>query len=112
VDLEAIAQAVETRRNQLGRPWAQIARRAGVDVATLHTIRRRSNTPRPETLAAVSEALDWPADTLAKIGAGQAPPEEPSERERLDLLEQAVAELTRHVETLLTQFEDGPPGGR
>jgi transcriptional regulator with XRE-family HTH domain len=112
VDLDAIAEAVVARRNQLGRPWAQIARRAGVDVTTLHTIRNRSNQPRTETLRAVSVALDWPPDTLELIGAGQAPPEEPSERERLDLLEQAVAELTQLVETLLTQFEDGPPNGR
>jgi transcriptional regulator with XRE-family HTH domain len=93
MDLDAIAAALVARRDELGIPWAEIARRAGIDVATLHTIRRRSNRPRPETLRGVSEALGWPPDTLAAVGRGVQPPSDPSVEERLAALELRVAAL-------------------
>lgn len=73
-----MAQAMVLRQRELGLAQRDVAFRSGVSVATLRKM--QSGTPasfRPQTLARVSEALDWPSNALLLVLEGRRPPSAP-----------------------------------
>ena len=73
-----MAQAMVRRQRELGLAQRDVALRSGVSVATLRKM--QSGTPasfRPQTLARVSEALDWPSNALLLVLEGGPAPSAP-----------------------------------
>ncbi len=72
-DWDAVASAIRARLAELDMTQADLAARAGVALMTVrelqHNLQPRRRNPR--TLAAVSEALGWPGDQLARILEGE-----------------------------------------
>src|SRR5258706_2258521 len=72
-DWPAVAAAITGRLEQLRATQMDIAARARVSLTTLrelqHNIRPRRR--RPQTLTALSEALGWPPDYLARVLHGE-----------------------------------------
>jgi transcriptional regulator with XRE-family HTH domain len=101
VDLEAVSAAFNARVDQLGIPFAELARRADVDPTTLYALRNAENAPRARTLAKVSQALGWPADALERIGQGHPAPNDRTVEQRLDELEARIVAVTRLLEQAL-----------
>ena len=63
-DWEAVAAAIRSRMAEIDMTQAELASRAGVALMTVREL-QQNLTPRrrnPRTLAAVSEALGWPAE--------------------------------------------------
>lgn len=74
-DWEAVAAAIRARLDELDMTQAELAQRAGVAQETVRELRNNLQPRRrnPRTLAAVSEALDWPQDHLATVLRGEEP---------------------------------------
>lgn len=74
-DWDAVAAAIRARMAEIDLTQADLAARAGVALMTVrelqHNLQPRRRNPR--TLAAVSEALGWPGDQLARVLEGQPP---------------------------------------
>lgn len=72
-DWEAVAAAIRARLVEIDMTQADLAARAGVALMTVrelqHNLQPRRRNPR--TLAAVSEALGWSAEQLARILEGE-----------------------------------------
>lgn len=72
-DWDAVAAAIQDRLMELDMTQAELAQRAGVALMTVrelqHNLKSRRRNPR--TLAAVSVALGWPSEQLAKVLDGQ-----------------------------------------
>ena len=72
-DWDAVAAAIRARLAEIDMTQADLAARAGVALMTVrelqHNLKPRRRNPR--TLAAVSEALGWPADHLARVLDGR-----------------------------------------
>jgi hypothetical protein len=78
-----------------------VAARAKVSLTTLRELQHNLNPRRrrPQTLAAVSEALGWPTDYLARVLAGEDQPPTAQETDgsvlgRLQVLEEQIRALT------------------
>ena len=72
-DWDAVATAIQGRLAEIDMTQAELAARAGVALMTVREL-QHNLTPRrrsPRTLAAVSEALGWPSDQIARILDGQ-----------------------------------------
>jgi transcriptional regulator with XRE-family HTH domain len=72
-DWDAVGAAIRARLIEIDMTQAELAARAGVALMTVrelqHNLKSRRRNPR--TLAAISEALGWPSDQLARILDGQ-----------------------------------------
>ncbi len=74
-DWDAVAAAIKTRLVEVDMTQADLANRACVALMTVREL-QHNLTPRrrnPRTLAAVSEALGWPANHLTLVLEGQQP---------------------------------------
>lgn len=73
-DWDAVAAAIRDRLVEIDMTQAELANRAGVALMTVrelqHNLKPRRRNPR--TLAAVSEALGWPSDRIARILEGES----------------------------------------
>jgi len=71
-DWDAVARAIDARMRELDLKQAELAVRAGLAPETVRELRNNLKPRRrnPRTLAAISEALGWPADELARVLAG------------------------------------------
>ncbi|MDQ0378603.1 XRE family transcriptional regulator [Amycolatopsis thermophila] len=102
-DWQAVAKAINTRMAERSIGQAELANQARVAVATLRQIQHGVPKERnPRTLAALSEALGWPANHLEQIAAGQEPDGAP---DRLAQLESALAGLQERVVALEQRIE-------
>ena len=94
-DWDAVAAAIRGRLVDLDMTQADLAARAGVALMTVrelqHNLKPRRRNPR--TLAAVSEALGWPADQLARILEGGAAPDVDADDPVLTELDALKADL-------------------
>lgn len=74
-DWDAVASAIRARMADLDMTQAELSQRAGVALMTVRELQNnlRPRKRNPRTLAAVSEALGWPADHLTAILAGDNP---------------------------------------
>lgn len=106
-DWVAIAEAVKARMAALRLKQLDLATRANVSPATIREI---TNSPRPRrrygrTLAALSEALDWPADHLDAVLTGRdVPPsaaqDDPRVLDELLKLRQELETIKRRLDVL------------
>lgn len=73
-DWDAVATAIQGRLADLDMTQADLAARADVALMTVRELQHNLQTRRrsARTLAAVSEALGWPGDHLARIADGRA----------------------------------------
>jgi hypothetical protein len=94
-DWDAVAAAIRGRLVDLDMTQADLAAHAGVALMTVrelqHNLKPRRRNPR--TLAAVSEALGWPADQLARILEGGAASDVDADDPVLTELEALKADL-------------------
>jgi transcriptional regulator with XRE-family HTH domain len=72
-DWAAVAQAIADRLEQLRMTQMDAASRARISLTTLRELRNNTNPRRrhPQTLAALSVALDWPAEYLSNVLHGE-----------------------------------------
>jgi transcriptional regulator with XRE-family HTH domain len=82
-DWAGVAAVVNARMGALRMTQLDLATRSGVSPATIREI-QHNHRPRRRygrTLAALSEALQWPADYLDAVLAGRQPGGSPAENE-------------------------------
>lgn len=111
-DWQAVADAINTRMEQLDMTQAELAKRSGVAVATLRQIQHAVPKRRsPRTLADISEALRWPPTHLEKVADGEQPTN--GDQDRIGQLEAAVADLQQRVDVIERHARPGatPPAG-
>jgi hypothetical protein len=72
-DWTAVSRAISDRVAELRTTQMEVAAKARISLTTLRELQRNINPRRrrPQTLAALSEALGWPADYLAKVLHGE-----------------------------------------
>jgi transcriptional regulator with XRE-family HTH domain len=104
-DWGAVADAINTRMEELQLTQQELAGRAQVSVALLRQL-QRNYAPRkrsPRTLEAISVALKWPAGRLMEISNGQT---ETSPDDPVDALRAEFADLRAEVDDLRQRVED------
>jgi transcriptional regulator with XRE-family HTH domain len=115
-DWDAVATAIKNRLAELDMTQAELAARAGVALMTVrelqHNLKPRRRSPR--TLGAVSEALGWASDQIARILDGEHPPgpdaNDPVVAE-LDALKADLVSVLRRLDAIERQLsiEDERP---
>lgn len=112
-DWDAVAGAISARLTETRMTQMDVASRAQVSLTTLRELQHNLNPRRrrPQTLAAVSEALGWPGDYLEQILRGHRPSRPDYERAdpilaAIDVLEQEVRQLRGRVEQIERQLAD------
>jgi hypothetical protein len=73
MDRVRIAQAVEARKAELGRPWKRVSGDAGMDTSTVWHVRQGERVSE-RSLRRLDVGLAWPAGTLEAIGRGEVAP--------------------------------------
>ena len=117
-DWDAVAEAIRHRLAETRMTQMDVASRARLSLTTVRELQHNLNPRRrrPQTLAAVSEALGWPPDYLDQVLRGARP--EPHDDEvrdpvlhALDCLGQEIRELRDRVEQIEHQLaaEDETP---
>ncbi len=104
-DWDAVAQAITARLIDTRMTQMDVASRAHVSLTTLRELQHNLNPRRrrPQTLAAISEALGWPAGYLAQVLGGRHP--EPHADEAADPILHAVDELEHEIRDLRKRVE-------
>ncbi len=113
-DWDAVARAIQHRLDETRSTQMDIASRARVSLTTLRELQHNLNPRRrrPQTLAAVSEALGWPAGYLAQVLRGEPAAPHPDEAgdpvlRSLTDLESEIASLRSRVARIEQQLADG-----
>jgi transcriptional regulator with XRE-family HTH domain len=72
-DWAAVAQAITGRLEQLRMTQMEAASQAKISLTTLRELQNNTNPRRrrPQTLAALSQALGWPPEYLSKVLHGE-----------------------------------------
>ena len=72
-DWTAVSRAISDRLAELRTTQMEVAAKARISLTTLRELQHNINPRRrrPHTLAALSEALGWPADYLANLMHGE-----------------------------------------
>jgi transcriptional regulator with XRE-family HTH domain len=106
---EHVGQQVDRRITELGMTKAAVARRAGVDTSTLWKVRTgRGDEVSERTVERIDKALRWPAGTIKAVRQGQDPPTAVlTDPDRLDRLEDELADLTQRLEDVARMLERG-----
>lgn len=99
-DWDAVAEAIRKRIAETRLTQMDVASRGRVSLTTLRELQHNLNPRkrRPQTLAAVSEALGWPARHLAGVLRGENPQPFPDEAE--DPVLRALKDLESEVDAL------------
>jgi transcriptional regulator with XRE-family HTH domain len=115
-DWSAVASAISGRLAELRTTQMDVAAKARISLTTLREL-QHNNSPRqrrPQTLSALSEALGWPADYLARVLRGENARPYPDEEQdpvltSLTAVERELGELRDRVERIERQLagEDG-----
>lgn len=105
-DWDAVARTISDRLTETRMTQMDVASRAQVSLTTLRELQHNLNPRRrrPQTLAAISEALGWPADHLEQILRGGQPSQLADEAN--DLILRAIDDLTAAVQELRDRVED------
>jgi hypothetical protein len=103
-DWGAVARAISDRLADTRATQMDVASRAKVSLTTFRELQHNLNPRRrrPQTLAAISEALGWPTDYLARVLTGEDQPSasvEPdgSVLDRLQAVEDQLCALTERL---------------
>ena len=116
-ELTQLAELLRTYREARQLSAREVARRAGVDGATVTLLERcRIRSPRIETLRAITAVLDIPlADLYATVHwlpEDGLPSLRPYMRAKYhDLPDDAVGEIEAFVARITKQHTNGPGGG-
>jgi transcriptional regulator with XRE-family HTH domain len=104
-DWDAVAEAIRNRLAETRMTQMDVASRAQLSLTTIRELQHNLNPRRrrPQTLAAVSEALGWPFDYLGQVLRGERP--EPHENEVRDPVLHALDSLAREVRELRDRVE-------
>ena len=99
-DWDAVAAAISNRLTETRMTQMDLASGASVSLTTVRELQHNLNPRkrRPQTLAAVSEALGWPAGYLGQVLRGEDA--EPVEQERTDPVLSALGDLTQGLQDL------------
>jgi transcriptional regulator with XRE-family HTH domain len=117
-DWNAVAKTIQDRLAETRMTQLDVASRAQLSLTTVRELQHNLNPRRrrPQTLAAVSEALGWPSDYLDRVLRGErAEPHEDEVRDpvlqALDSLGREIRELRHRVELIERQLtaEDAKP---
>lgn len=101
-----MARAVSARLTETRMTQMDVASRAQVSLTTLRELQHNLNPRkrRPQTLAAISEALGWPADHLEQVLRSGQPPAPADEAD--DPILRAIDDLTAEVRDLQGRVEE------
>ncbi len=104
-DWDAVAEAIQNRVAETRMTQMDVASRARLSLTTVRELQHNLNPRRrrPQTLAAVSQALGWPSDYLQQVLRGDRP--EPHEDEVRDPVLQALNGLAREIRELRDRVE-------
>jgi hypothetical protein len=96
-DWAAVATAIDDRLAQLRVTQMEAAARAKISLTTLRELQHNTSPRRrrPQTLSALSEALDWPAGYLAQVLKGENARPHPDEER--DPVLKALASIEREL---------------
>jgi hypothetical protein len=102
---DAVATAISNRLSEARMTQMEVASRAQVSLTTVRELQHNLNPRRrrPQTLAAVSEALGWPAGYLASVLQGREARPHPDEA--VDPTLTGLADLARQVAALRGRVE-------
>jgi len=105
-DWEAVAQAITSRLGDLRSTQMEVASRAQVSLTTLRELQHNLNSRRrrPQTLAALSEALGWPSNYLEQVLRGENP--QPRDHEVSDPVLAAIVSLDAELRALRARVEE------
>jgi hypothetical protein len=110
-DWAAVAQAISNRMAELRVTQMDVAAKARISLTTLRELQHNINPRRrrPQTLAALSEALDWPPGYLAEtLRGGDAQPYADESHdpvlESLSSIERELGDLRQRVEQIERQL--------
>ena len=115
-DWRAVARAISDRMAELRTTQMEVAGKARISLTTLRELQHNINPRRrrPQTLAALSEALGWPPDYLATtLHGGNARPYTDEEHDpvlrSLVSIERELGDLRDRVDRIERQLtgEDG-----
>jgi transcriptional regulator with XRE-family HTH domain len=104
-DWDAVAEAIRNRLAETRMTQMDVASRARLSLTTIRELQHNLNPRRrrPQTLAAVSEALGWPSDYLDRVLRGDRP--EPHDDEVKDPVLRALDSLGREIRELRDRVE-------
>ncbi len=104
-DWDAVAEAIRDRLAETRMTQMDVASRARLSLTTIRELQHNLNPRRrrPQTLAAVAEALGWPPDYLDQVLRGDRG--EPHEDEVTDPVLQALDCLGREIQELRDRVE-------
>ena len=104
-DWDAVAEAIRDRLAETRMTQMDVASRARLSLTTIRELQHNLNPRRrrPQTLAAVSEALGWPSDYLARVLHGKRP--ELHDDEVKDPVLRALDDLGRQIRELRDRVE-------
>jgi hypothetical protein len=104
-DWDAVAAAIQNRMAETRMTQMAAASRARLSLTTVRELQHNINPRRrrPQTLAAVSQALGWPPDHLQRVLHGDRP--EPPDEEVRDPVLQALDDLAREIRDLRGRLE-------
>jgi transcriptional regulator with XRE-family HTH domain len=104
-DWDAVAEAIQTRLVQTRMTQLDVASRARLSLTTVRELQHNLSPRRrrPQTLAAVSQALGWPPDYLQQLVNGDQP--QPHEDEVEDPVLHALDGLARQIQELRERVE-------
>ena len=104
-DWNSVAVAIQNRLSETRATQMEVASRAKVSLTTLRELQHNLNPRRrrPQTLAAVSEALGWPAGYLTRVLHGETA--EPDECEARDPVLAALSDLAAEIRGLRARVD-------
>jgi transcriptional regulator with XRE-family HTH domain len=117
-DWDSVAEAIRNRLAETRMTQMDVASRARLSLTTIRELQHNLNPRRrrPQTLAAVSEALGWPSGYLGQVLRGERPELHADEvrdpiLQALDGLGREIRELRDRVEQIERQLaaEDAKP---
>lgn len=113
-DWDAVARAIQARLTETRMTQMEVASGASVSLTTLRELQHNLNPRRrrPQTLAAISEALGWPSSYLNAVltGGGAAPHADEADDPVLaaiSSLEGEIRSLRSRVDEIERQLADG-----
>jgi transcriptional regulator with XRE-family HTH domain len=102
---DCVAETIRNRMAETRMTQMDVAARARLSLTTIRELQHNLNPRRrrPQTLAAVSEALGWPTDYLDQVLRGDRP--EPHDDEVRDPVLQSLDSLGREIQELRDRVE-------
>lgn len=112
-DWAAVAKAISGRLEEMRATQMEVASRARISLTTLRELQHNINPRkrRPQTLAALSEALNWPPGYLSQVlhhedAKPHADEQDDPVLKSLTSIEQELGQLRGRVDRIESQLAD------